>query len=279
MEKYMKYAVLITNFLVFILGCASLGIAIFVFVDESTFQNLIDKTEKTCKISGNENCDDVISSFGFYGNAKYIMLVISAVVIIFSFFGCCGAMFKNRCMLGSFAIIILVLFIMVGAGAAWVFSSGDPDDQIKKPLLSFMKRYNDQPSEGDKSAEAFKEVWNTLQEELKCCGVESVKDWADVEINFNFPQGFNKPEGCCRKKKDDEPLNDTEIEACRKSDEDGSSTQFYFEGCYSKNKETIDSYKTVVVLAASGLGALMFLNMVFAFCLCRMAKNDDEDDE
>ena len=67
-------------------------------------------------------------------------------------------------------------------------------------------------------------------------------------------------------------------QACRKSDEDGSSTQFYFEGCYSKNKETIDSYKTVVVLAASGLGALMVSGIIYLKHLGAHFQNFLEDD-
>ena len=36
--------------------------------------------------------------------------------------------------------------------------------------------------------------------------MNSVNDWKDAD-NFDFPDNFNKPEGCCRKNKNDKSLD------------------------------------------------------------------------
>merc|ERR1739838_463641 len=68
---------------------------------------------------------------------------------------------------------------------------------------------NDQPAEDDQSAQNYKSVWNEVQAELKCCGIDSFKDWQNTtDANFNFPININKPEGCCVWGRDDELLTD-----------------------------------------------------------------------
>ena len=37
--------------------------------------------------------------------------------------------------------------------------------------------------------------------------MNSVKDWKENANNFDFPDNFNKPEGCCRKNKNDKSLD------------------------------------------------------------------------
>ena len=153
------------------------------------------------------------------------MIVIAALVILIAFFGCCGAMKESKCLLGTYFTIILALFIVMLIGAILGYS-GNFKDMIKTP---FEKKYNDQPAEDDQSAKTYKSVWNDVQAEvrrnrdggkgldkclnfqLKCCGIDSFKDW-QITTNADFPPTFNKPEGCCVWGRDDEKLTDSEID-------------------------------------------------------------------
>merc|ERR1719500_1759135 len=44
-----------------------------------------------------------------------------------------------------------------------------------------------------KLQEAYKKVWNQVQKELKCCGVEDVRDWTNcAECGFQPGANFKK---------------------------------------------------------------------------------------
>jgi len=106
-------------------------------------------------------------------------------------------------MLGTYFTIILALFIVMLVGAILGYS-GDFEKTIKNPLKKALNEYDDQPGTDD-SKQALKSIWNKVQEELKCCGVDGVNDWSSG-TGFNWESNFNKPEGCCHWKRgvDDE---------------------------------------------------------------------------
>ena len=194
-------------------------------VDKPSFFDILDDAHDLCT-EGDTTCDDIVSNLSFYSSATYIMIVIAALVILIAFFGCCGAMKESKCLLGTYFTIILALFIVMLIGAVLGYS-GNFKDMIKTP---FEKKYNDQPAEDDQSAKTYKSVWNDVQAEvrrnrdggkgldkclnfqLKCCGIDSFKDWQNTtDADFNFETNFNKPEGCCVWGRDNEKLTDTEI--------------------------------------------------------------------
>merc|ERR1711915_176634 len=139
-----------------------------------------------------------------------------------------------------------------------------------------MGKYNDQPGD-DKNAQNYKSAWNEVQAELKCCGIDSFKDWQNTTgADFNFPALINKPAGCCKWNRDDEELTEEQREDCRKAnpnDDDGESVGFYFKGCYTAITDTIESNQNLVVGMAIAVVAVMFLNILFSFALCMSVKS------
>jgi len=269
-----KYFLFITNFLIFALGIAVLSCGIWVLVDQPSFFDILDDAHDLCK-DGDTTCDDIVSNLSFYSSATYIMIVIAALVILIAFFGCCGAMKESKCLLGTYFTIILALFIVMLIGAILGYS-GNFEDTIKTPFEKALKKYNDQPDKDDQSAQNYKSVWNEVQAELKCCGIDSFKDWQNTtDADFNFPINFNKPEGCCIWGRDDERLTENEIEVCRADNpnDDGSQSGFYFKGCYTAFTDKIESNQDLVIGLAIGIVAVMFLNILFSFALCMTVKS------
>jgi len=260
LNKLVKYTLFATNLLIFILGIVVLGLGIWVVVDQPSFFGILDDATAVC--DGNPECEDGMeSSISLYASASYILIVISALIVIVAFFGCCGAYKENKCMLGTYFTIILALFIAMVVGAVLGYS-GNLEKNIKSPLLTALNKYDDT---GDN---ALKTVWNKVQEELKCCGVDSVADWKDIV----FTGSINKPEGCCRIDRKGETLNTSEIQTCRESTEPSPGVTYYFEGCYTKMKRQVKDNQTTVGGVAIGVIILMFLNMLFSFALCTMVK-------
>jgi len=269
-----KYFLFITNFLVFALGIAVLGCGIWVLVDQPSFFDILDDAHDLCK-DGDTTCDDIVSNLSFYSSATYIMIVIAALVILIAFFGCCGAMKESKCLLGTYFTIILALFIVMLIGAILGYS-GNFEDTIKTPFEKALKKYNDQPAEDDQSAKTYKSVWNDVQAELKCCGIDSFKDWQNTtDADFNFPPNFNKPEGCCVWGRDNEELTEDQITVCRADNptDDGTNSGFYLKGCYTAFTDKIESNQDLVIGLAIGIVAVMFLNILFSFALCMTVKS------
>jgi len=267
--KITQFVLFITNFLIFILGCASFGVAIWVLVDKPSFFDIIDKAEGICNGTViDDSCEGISTGLEIFGSATYIILTVAVLVVIVSFFGCCGAWKESKCMLGTYFTIVLALFIVMLVGAILGYS-GNLDDQIKKPFLKALNLYRDQPS--NQAEDGYKNVWNDVQKELLCCGVDSVEDWDDGKFGFKNP--VNKPIGCCFKNRQGDELFGAQQQDCLEAPLDKDSKDFYFEGCYSKMKDLVEENQEIVVGVAIGVVVLMFLNMLFAFSLCMMVES------
>jgi len=269
LNKLVKYTLFATNLLIFILGLVVLGLGIWVVVDQPSFFDILDDATNVC--DGDAECEENMkSSISLYASASYILIVISALIVIIAFFGCCGAYKENKCMLGTYFTIILALFIAMVVGAVLGYS-GNLEKTIKFPLEEAMKKYDDNP--GDNQAKgALKTVWNEVQEELRCCGVDNVTDWTQNPEQFHFTLPINKPEGCCRKDRNGNTLDTNGIKECRESPESADSKIYYFEGCYTAMKNQVKDNQNILVGVAIGVVVLMFLNMLFSFALCTMVK-------
>jgi len=257
-SNLVKYLLFITNFLVFILGIAVFGLGIWVLVDKPSFMNLFDQASD--QLGGTSDKFDIT----LYTSAAYILLVVAALVVIISFFGCCGAIKESKCMLGTYFTLILAMFIVMVVGAVLGYS-GNIEEIIKKPLMEAMKPYDDQSTETGK--EAYRNVWNEVQAELRCCGVDDAADWKIDE--HNFPTDFNKPEGCCKWMKNGNEITEAAAkETCRKAQ--ATDKVYHFEGCYTKIENKIVDNQDIVVGVAIAVVVVMFLNMLFSFAMCTM---------
>jgi len=266
-----KYLLFATNFIVFILGCAVLGVGIWVLVDSSSFMDLFQQVED---ILGNTDI-----SIDIYSTATYILIAVAVIIIIITFFGCCGAIKESKCMLGTYFAIVLTVFIMCIVGAVLGYS-GNLEETIKDPFLKAITKYNDSPNKDgtpeEKAQYYFKEAFNKAQEDFKCCGIDGVEDWTGAATKPDAPnwdpKGSNKPLGCCRFKKDGTEITPDSVAACRNSSAGDHKSKIYnFNGCYSEFEKKIEENQNMVVGIAIGVVVVMFLNMLFAFAMCTMS--------
>jgi len=264
-QKSVKYSLFLTNFLVFVLGLVTLGFGIWVLVDKPSFLDLFDSAQQVIDDSGENDFN-----ISLYTGAPIILIVVAVVTSLIAFFGCCGAVKENKCMLITYFIILLAVFITCIVGAVYV-NQGKFEEEIKNPLKKAIVNYKDTSDDGSKDA-AFKAIFNTVQGELRCCGVEGVSDWSTA-INANWDiSGANKPAGCCLfSRSKDEANTEAEIETCRKA-QYTAGDKYYFKGCYDSFVEQIKSQQDKIFAAAIATIVIMFLNMLSAFALCTMAE-------
>merc|ERR1712200_222239 len=253
LQKLVKYTLFFTNFLVFILGLVTLGFGIWVVVDDSSLKDLFDKATDVLDTNG---VDTSGWDIGLYSSAPYILIAVAVIVSLISFFGCCGAIKENKCMLITYFVILIAIFIAGIVGAVLTFQ-GKLDEKIKDPLKRSMKYYEEDST--DTQDEAFNNIWNEVQKELKCCGIDDAMDWKTEN-----PDNFDPP-------------SDAEIQTCRKAGTDPDANKndsyknYYFEGCYTVILNEIEEQQDKIYAAAITCVVVMFINMLSAFAMCTMA--------
>merc|ERR1719431_1145101 len=146
-------------------------------------------------------------------NATYFLIIVILLVVftffaLFTFLGCCGAGFKSGCMLGSFLVILIVLFggavgaiIFLHTQHGWEAVMEVLNQEMTSNLLIFR--------ESNKLTYHF---WDWMQRTFECCGVEETqgwKIWLKVAESKGLRDSWKVPDSCCRSwtenRKEDEP--------------------------------------------------------------------------
>lgn len=221
--KCVKYLIFLFNLLFWICGIALIGLGIYV-------QIYLNKSlaMKSASASG----------------APIVLIAVGVIIFFISFFGCCGAAKENYCMVTTFAVLLVLIFLIeiAAAIAGYVFRN-KVQDVYRDAFKDNMSKYN--------SSTSAKQDIDETQKAFKCCGANSSSDWN------NYPPfaGTNTvPDTCCK-----------EITAgCGKN-----ATAINTIGCI----QSIDDWvkKNVGIIAGVALGIAFFeiLGIVFACCLMK----------
>lgn len=157
-----KYLMFAFNFLFWLLGCAILGVGIWLRVDPN--------------VSKYVNHAEEINVFF---TLAYVLMAVGIVIMIIGFLGCCGAIRESQCMLGAFFILLFVIFaILLGFGIWAVVEKDVLKDQVGDMLDRAVKDYN---NEDGKSREFIDMVQSTFH----CCGARL--GGRDFEDTNNVP--------------------------------------------------------------------------------------------
>jgi len=252
--KTVQFILFLTNFLVFVLGVVVLGFGAYVLITGNDLVSLIDVTDA--------------DSIKIYGSAAILLIVIACAVVLVTFFGCCGAWKVNRCMLGTYFVMILALFICILVGAVIAYTQDL--EFVKGALEETQKKYGHEGTDETIITDA----WDSFQEDFDCCGVSNRTDWADSGAIFkdkdgNIQNTYKVPLSCCAN------VVEEQLTKClTTSDNDGPENSF-FTGCWTKfQDDVIEANKDYILYSGIAIIVIMFLNMLSAFAMCTMAKGD-----
>jgi len=179
-----------------------------------------------------------------YKAPPILMMVIGSIIFVIAFLGCCGAMRENNCMMMTYALILGILLIaeITIAVLAHVYK-----DDFRKELGKGLKKsmmeygYNDTP---------LNEGWDSMQQNLKCCGVDSYLDWAETTWN---PNPLNRvPTSCCI----------TPADGCSNG---LIPINIYTQGCLAYVLDDIPI--NYIIYGAAGVAVVELLGIIFACCL------------
>nr|XP_046252448.1 CD63 antigen [Scatophagus argus] len=179
--------------------------------------------------------------------APIVLIGVGVVIFFIAFFGCCGAWKENYCMVTTFAVFLsLIIIVEIAAAIAGYIFRNKLSTVVQDSLTEMISSYNNGTAE-------FKDTVDKLQEDLKCCGVNSSADWR----NFR-PEGNSVPDSCC--------VNVT------KNCGLGTMTdaaKVHQKGCHDAVEALLKKNIQWVIVAALVIAFLQIMGVVFACVLMR----------
>jgi len=241
-----KFVFFAFNVIFWLLGCAVLGIGIWLQVSKGPYAS-------------------IAPSFNFL-SATVLCISAGVLILIIGFFGCCGAIMENQCMLLTYFVLVVVIFLLeiVSSILAFVYRS-EIEHAVRKELLDGIKLNYPQ---GDEEEEGLKKGWSVVQSHLQCCGVDNYTDWHNIKA---WETHEKVPEECCV-----DYSKETGKAAC--ADVVGAS-KYHTKGCYRELKEKLVDNLLIVGVCCVSIVVIQILGMAAAmvmFCCLRADKYYDE---
>lgn len=256
-SSIVKTFLFITNFLIFLLSCAVIGLGIWILVDKPSLVNILDTTE---------------TSIPIYDSAVILLIVVASLALIITFLGCCGAWKESRCMLGTYFVAVLALLVLIVVGTVIGMSQGV--EHIAEPLKDTMYLYDETSQRAD--IQEITKLWDDVQVQYQCCGVFSAEDWSKtprfngdgyMEDGTAIIMGVRVPRSCC------EAATDKAKCMTRPTNRNGA----YVVGCFELLYDDISDHINIVGGIAIAIIVIMVLDMAIACYMCTCTLSQDTD--
>lgn len=234
----LKYLVFIFNLAFFIIGCALLGVGIYLKVGKTDY---IDVAEELTSVSK-------------YVTAGNLLIAVGSIILVVAFLGCCGACTENECMLLAFFLFLTLIFILeLAAGIYGIVKRDEVEDQMKN---DFQNAISSKYSK-DKDSVIVKTI-DKFQKEFKCCGYEEWRDWKNSNY---FNQTKEVPASCCKQGAAECP---TKVKP----------ENYNQEGCFEKVMEFFKDHIYIAGICGTVFGGVQILGIVFSMLLyCAIRKS------
>ncbi|XP_023011653.2 CD63 antigen [Leptinotarsa decemlineata] len=178
--------------------------------------------------------------------APVLSIIIGAIVFITAFLGCCGAVKESTCMLTTYSIVLLTIFILQVAVGVYAFlqikDKGKFEQTIHQSVeTTFNNMYKNQESN---------ETMQVAQRFLRCCGVNGPSDYSSISKPI--------PNSCC-------PNIHVECNTL--------NNNAYDVGCAQELVRQLERYSKIIGGVAIGIAVVEIVGAVFGLCLASSIKN------
>jgi len=179
-----------------------------------------------------------------FWSAPILLMVVGGVVFVIAFLGCCGAVRESSCMVLTFSVCLIVIFLFeIGIGIAGYSKHDHLREILEKGFNHTLSDY--------KSNE---EAWKLVQSELECCGVQGPKDWQTVNTTI--------PKSCCASL----PVSQSEC----------TLDYAFKDGCMEKLYNILDKKSVILGAVGIGIALIQILGLGYACCLYRAFRRNYE---
>ncbi|KAL5005687.1 hypothetical protein ScPMuIL_016845 [Solemya velum] len=182
---------------------------------------------------------------GKFSAAAALLIAVGVIIFFIATFGCCGAYRESYPCVMIFAVLLGLIFVLEIAGGITGFV-------LKNQVLDGVK---DLMRESEKNYKPGN-VWDKVQKDFNCCGIEDYKSWADSKA-FN---GTELPNSCCN------PVSNCTT----------TSPTLRTQGCLNKFGAWVEDHVYIVGGVGIGLAFVQIVGIMFACCLARAIKKEYE---
>jgi len=225
-EVIIKYIVFLFNFVFFLTSVALIGIGAYIQIHMTKYLDFLGDS---------------------YINTSIILIIIGALMLIVTFFGCCGACTENHCMMYTYGTMLaLILLSLIGVAITVYIFKDDARELISKNMKEGMQSYNKTGSAG------VTQTWDIMQSDFKCCGVNNYTEWFAVPMFANN----DVPDTCCK----------VNSNGCGKG---ASKDKIYEIGCLSAFEKFITGNAAASIGVGVGVIVLLFLGVCVSCCVAK----------
>ncbi|XP_013405080.1 CD63 antigen-like isoform X1 [Lingula anatina] len=198
---------------------------------------------------------------GPFGSAATYVIIVGVIILIVAFFGCFGAIKENYCMVMTFAALLIIIFIFeLAAGIAGFVLK----DQVVDVIKTSASKILDEAGTGNTADIT---IFNTIEKDFKCCGVNGFGDW---ENKTNKLGG----DGCCISL--DSSLNNNRTGCYEYYLNKGDTGKLRNDGCVKAVQEWAERYIYIIGAVGIAWAFIEIMGIVFACCLGRAVKKEHE---
>ncbi|XP_022530364.2 tetraspanin-1 isoform X1 [Astyanax mexicanus] len=128
------------------------------------------------------------------GNVGFLLIAVGIILAFMGFLGCCGALCDNKCMLMTFFITVLIVFLAEVAGAVLILLFQPMAEKLLTGIRGKVAK-SIQSSYGEN--EVFTTAWNETMNLMQCCGYNNYTDFTNSPF---MKQTTQYPNNCCHQK-------------------------------------------------------------------------------
>ncbi|KAL7642889.1 UNVERIFIED_CONTAM: hypothetical protein RMT77_006177 [Armadillidium vulgare] len=186
------------------------------------------------------------------------LIILGAIILVVSFFGCCGARKQNVCMLNTFSFFLGLLLVMEIIAAITIAAyKSDIENEVARNMNTTMFKYGPNDTLATNA-------WDDLQETYKCCGTYNYTNWKDTE----FSKGYRVPDSCCKEIR--EGCGNGTLTSQEKPED------IYTSGCFDSLKASAKHNLGIIIGAAVAIAIVQVVGVWMSCCLVRAVKENYE---
>lgn len=229
-SQCVKYLLFVFNLLFVITGIILLSLGVVIHGIYHSYQHFLDNK---------------------FLSVPSLLIAIGAIIFFIAFFGCCGAVRENYCMIVTFTSLLAIVFILeLAGGISGYVLRARASTIIQSKMVHSMKEYGE--------SKEIAAVWDQLQREFDCCGTHNATDWENSIKAI--------PISCC-----DAPVGATNSTNCTLD-----SAGLHHQGCYHNFLSFIAAHALQLGGVGIGIAIIQAIGIWFSSYLARSIRNSYE---